>query len=133
MSVQMKIKTRDDVKKVIRAKRRGEPKTLGRVGAITRGAMKRTLGRPTKKPRAPGRPMSSPTKRAKKGILFSVNERRGVVQIGPSIRMVGLSANAHEFGKNFKGNAYEARPFAKPTIEQMAPKAPRFWANSLKE
>lgn len=130
-AVGLKIRTRLDVQRLLRAKKRSEITTLPRVGAYVRTTMKRKIGS-RKSPRGPGSPMTSKTGRARRSILYAVLKARGSVIIGPSARFVGRSAAAHEHGKKYKGDHFKARPFATPTLESSIPKLGPLWRGSMR-
>lgn len=130
--VKMTVQTRMDVKKVLRKKKRGNLDSLGKAGAYVRTVMSRTIGS-NKKPRPPGRPMTSPTRRAKKSILFHASKETESVVIGPSHRIMGKSMHAHEFGRKHKGVQEPARPFAVPSLEKSQEKLSPFWRGSITE
>ncbi len=50
-------------------------------------------------------------------ILYAVDPNAMSAVIGPVASKVGQSASAHEFGGNFKGEEYPARPFMRPAMD----------------
>lgn len=129
--VEIKVRTRMDVQKVLRRSRRGGLDSLGRAGAYLRTVMKRTLGN-RKNPRAPGQPASSPTGHARRSILFAVDKRSESVIVGPSYRRVGRAMYAHEFGRKHHGQKFPARPFAGPALQKALPALSPFWQGVIK-
>lgn len=78
-------------------------------------------------PSAPGTPPHTHTQRitkkgkVRKGVLpkaIVYASKRGEAVIGPRKSVVGLSAAAHEFGGEFKGEQYPERPFMGPALEE---------------
>lgn len=128
--IEVKIKTRDEIPKLMRKAKRANLDSLGKSGAYTRQVMKSKLTK-RKKPRPPGQSVASPTKRARKSILFAVDKIDDSVVIGPSANLVGRVMSAHEFGTPYKGDKIKARPFAGPALEKATPKLAPFWRGSV--
>ena len=128
--IRLEVRTRSDVKKVLRRRRRQEPRNLSYAAAYMRRVMKSVIGK-NKKPRAKGQPMTSTTHRAYKSIIYAVDKVREVAQIGPSYNLVGRSAMAHDQGTRFRGQRVERRPFRGKTLEKGAPKLASFWRGSI--
>jgi hypothetical protein len=126
----LQVRTRSEIPKVLRAAKRAKITSLGRAAAYTRGVMRNTLGR-RKTPRPPGQPAASPTNKARRSVLFYYDRVKEVAIIGPSYRMVGRVMYAHEKGKRYKGDKFPARPFGEPTIRKAAPKLSEFWRGSV--
>lgn len=126
MPVEIRVRTRSDVQKVLRRARRANLDSLYRAGAYLRTVMKRTLGR-RKTPRAPGKPATSPKGYASKSILFAVDSRRESVIVGPSYRRVGRVMHAHEVGGKHHGQRFPARPFAGPSLDKARPALAPYW------
>ena len=67
-------------------------------------------------PSAPGKPVATRGKRGNvKASIFAAIEADNAI-IGPRYSMVGLSMEAHEFGKQFKGDSFAARPTSGPGL-----------------
>lgn len=126
----LQIRTRSEIPKVLRAQRRGNIDSLGRAGAYQRAVMQNTIGR-GKKPRPAGQPATSPKGFARRSVLFYVDKVRDSVIIGPSYRIVGRVMHAHEKGSKHKGQKMPARPFAGPSVQKAAPKLSQFWRGSV--
>lgn len=126
----IEVRTRLDVQKILRAKRRGNPDSLVRAGAYLRRVMRSTIGR-TKKPRAAGKAMSSPTGSARRSILFGVDKRNDSVVVGPSVKLFGKAGQYHEFGRKRYGRKYPERPFAAPSLTKSKDKLDQFWSGSI--
>lgn len=130
--VGMKVKTRDDIPRVLRAAKRAKIDSITRAAAYTRTVIKRKIGR-RKSPRAKGQSMTSPTGRGTKSIVFAADRKSETAIIGPTHRVVGRSLSAHEHGGKYKGDKIAKRPFAEPGLEAAAPKLDDFWRGSLKK
>lgn len=130
--VSMKVKTRDDIPRVLRAAKRANIDSITRAAAYTRTVIKRKIGR-RKSPRAKGQAMTSRTGRATKSIVFAADKQNQTAIIGPTHRVVGRSLSAHEHGGKFKGDKFDKRPFAQPGLEAATPKLDSFWRGSLKK
>jgi hypothetical protein len=67
----------------------------------------------------------------KRAILYSVDEAEETAVIGPSIDKVGTSGKAHEFGGDYKGTEYPARPFMGPALKKNLRNIPLFWTSQI--
>jgi len=95
--VGMKVRSRMDSRKVVRASRRGSIKSLGQAGAYLRGIAKRSIK--VSKDSAPaGHQPHSRKGRLKGAILFGVEKEQQRVVIGPTVTAVGRIGRTHEFG-----------------------------------
>ena len=81
---------------------------------------------------APGTPPHSRRGSLKRALLFGVDKKRSTVLIGPSVKFLGSSLTAHEFGGVYRRERYQRRPLMGPTLQQTAPKISKFWENSVK-
>ena len=52
-----------------------------------------------------------------RAILFDVDRAAAIAVIGPVASQVGASGKAHEFGGEFRGDAFEPRPFMGPALD----------------
>ena len=104
---------------------------LRRMGAYVRRAAQHKV-RTSEKPSRPGTPPHSKTGALKRGILFGVDRRTGSVVVGPSIRFVGTSMQAHEFGGGYKRERYPKRPLMGPSLRESAPHLAKMWENAVK-
>ena len=77
-----------------------------------------------------GKPRKGQLQRA---ILFDVDKTALYAVIGPRFSVVGTSAAAHEFGGEYKGEQYPARPFAEPALENNLDRFLHEWQYSIGE
>ena len=82
-------------------------------------------------PSNPGEPMHTKFGAAKKAIMFAYNEVAGKVTVGPDFDKIGLIGHAFEFGGNFRGFNYAARPVMGPALEKLKPRLEKFWYDSV--
>ncbi len=68
------------------------------------------------KPSEPGTPPHSKEGALPAAILFAVDAATLTAVVGPTRRKVGLAGKAHEFGGEFRGENYPARPFMAPAM-----------------
>lgn len=85
----------------------------------------------------PSRPGSPPTTRGRgrknlRGAIFTDANFETAV-IGPRSSWVGDSSEAHEFGKNRKGQRYPKRSFMYPALAAAAPRFAADWAGTIGE
>ena len=104
---------------------------LRRMGAYVRRAAQHKV-RSSEKPSPPGTPPHSKTGALKRGILFGVDRRTNSVVVGPSVRFVGTSMQAHEFGGGYKRERYPKRPLMGPSLRESAPHLAKMWENAVK-
>jgi len=79
----------------------------------------------------PGRPPHTRRRRLPKSILYDVDKRREEAVIGPAYHMAGTSGKPHEFGGEYRGGQYPARPFMGPALTAVADQIPRQFAGML--
>ena len=65
---------------------------------------------------APGEPPHTRRGQLKRAIRYDATKDGAV--IGPLASMVGVSAEAHEFGGSFRGSTFPERPFMGPALER---------------
>lgn len=65
----------------------------------------------------------------RRAIRYAANKDGAI--IGPLASVVGLSAEAHEFGGRYKGNEYPERPFMGPALERAIPRFAGSWQGSI--
>lgn len=84
---------------------------------------------PGKPPRTRGR------KRLRESVLYAVHPAGDEAVIGPSRSMIGPAGAAHEFGGEFRGDDYPARPYMGPALSKAASggKLAAHWRNSIKQ
>lgn len=84
--------------------------------AVQVGVKKTSRKRARIQPSTPGTPPHTRFGQLKKAIVY--DSKRGEAVIGPRKSVVGLSAEAHEFGGMFKGEEYPERSFMGPALQQ---------------
>ena len=104
---------------------------LRRMGAYIRRVAQSKL-RQSRNPSQPGEPPHTRRGALKRGILFGVDRRTGSVVVGPSIRFVGTSMQAHEFGGGYKRERYPKRPLMGPSLRESAPHLAKMWEDAVK-
>jgi hypothetical protein len=129
--VKLKVKTRDQTKKVLSKAKKGNIKSLGHAGAAVRLTARRRIRR-SKKPAAEGSPPHTRRGQLKRAIAYAVEKDKGRVVIGPKQEIVGTSGKAHEFGGRYRDEQYEQRPFMGPALEKVQDRLPALWANSVR-
>jgi len=106
--VRVKVRSRMDRRKVVRATRKGSIKSLGKAGAYLRGIARRSI-KVSAEPSAPGHQPHSRKGRLKDAILFGVEKARQGVVIGPTVTAVGKIGRTHEFGGTEPAKKRKAR------------------------
>ena len=104
---------------------------LRRMGAYIRRVAQSKV-RQSRNPSQPGEPPHTRRGALKRGILFGVDRRTNSVVVGPSIRFVGTSMQAHEFGGGYKRERYPKRPLMGPSLRESAPHLAKMWENAVK-
>ena len=104
---------------------------LRRMGAYIRRAAQSKV-RQSRNPSQPGEPPHTRRGALKRGILFGVDRRTNSVVVGPSVRFVGTSMQAHEFGGGYKRERYPKRPLMGPSLRESAPHLVKMWENAVK-
>ena len=104
---------------------------LRRMGAYIRRAAQSKV-RQSRNPSQPGEPPHTRRGALKRGILFGVDRRTNSVVVGPSVRFVGTSLQAHEFGGGYKRERYPKRPLMGPSLRESAPHLAKMWENAVK-
>lgn len=107
------------------------------VDSIQRGSPAPTNGKKRSRkvaklvPSSPGSPPNTRFGQIKRSIVYFA--AKGEAVIGPRFSIVGESATAHEFGGNFKGEDYPARPFMGPALDSNLTKFGSSFAGSIGE
>lgn len=104
---------------------------LRRMGAYIRRVAQSKV-RQSRNPSQPGEPPHTRRGALKRGILFGVDRRTNSVVVGPSIRFVGTSMQAHEFGGGYKKERYPKRPLMGPSLRESAPHLAKMWEGAVK-
>lgn len=79
----------------------------------------------------PGTPPHTRAGQLPRAERYDVDKSAEVAVIGPRFSVVGTSAEAHEFGGEFRGEHYPARPFMGPALEKNKDLIPTFWASEV--
>jgi hypothetical protein len=96
--------------------------------------------KPVEGPSRPGTPPHTHTQkltrkgRVRKGVLpkaINYSAEKTTAVIGARHSVVGLSAEAHEKGKFFKGHKFDERAFMVPALEREAPNFANSYAGSI--
>lgn len=137
LSVLIRIASRMD--KVATAAQRAKYRNLQHAAASIRKTMIGSI-EPSDEPSPPGKPPHTRRRVSKKGKALKGHLPRSIVYhvsdtavIGPRYSIVGDSAKAHEFGGEYKGQEYPARPFAFPALEDNLDRFASEWAGSIGE
>ena len=110
---------------------RASKEVLKRMGAYVRTAARRKV-KTGEKPSVPGTPPHTRHGALKRGILFGLERGGASVVIGPSEKLVGTSASAHEFGGAYKKERYPKRPLMGPALKESSPHLARLWQDAVK-
>jgi phage gpG-like protein len=70
------------------------------------------------RPSAPGEPPHTRRGQLRRAIVYAVDAQEQTAIIGPRESVVGVSAEAHEFGGEFRGEKYPERPFMGAALEE---------------
>lgn len=134
--IELKVKTRSDVKKVLRAEERARKRNLYQTAGLLRTTAARSIRIQGKtvgtKHGKPGKPPKTRLKALKHAIAFHVNQSKTSAVIGPLGSKVAGIGGVHEFGKFYKGHKYKQRPFMGPANEKVAPIYGKKWRGSIK-
>lgn len=121
--------TQDTTKNVQQAVDKAAFRNFGHAGASISKDVKSSLEK-TDGPSAPGQPPHTHKGAFMRRAIRYAATKENVV-IGPCESVVGLAGEAHEFGGEFKGAEYPARPFMHPALERGAPRFAGSWAGSV--
>ena len=125
------IKTMFNSLTVERKAKDGSIQALDHAAAAIRLTARRSIRRSAKYS-DPGTPPNTRKGQLREAILYAVEKENATAVIGPTFEAVGLSATAHEFGGEYMGDRYPARPFMGPALEVIRPRLPGFWEGSVK-
>lgn len=84
----------------------------------------------SEEPSPPGSPPHTREGQLRRAIVFSVGESDAIV--GPRASVVGPIGELMEFGGEFFGQDYEARPFMGPALEEAIDDFAGQWSGSLR-
>lgn len=123
------VKTEDSTRKVEQAEEKARFRNFGHAAASVSRTAKLSIIR-ADGPSLPGEPPHTHRRVfLRRAIRYAANKQGAV--IGPVKSIVGLSAQAHEFGGRYKGVEYPARPFMRPALEKSAPRFAGSWRGSI--
>lgn len=95
---------------------------LFKPSAVTERRVIGSTGRRRKKkfykPSPAGSAPGTATGRLRRSIFFEADDRAKSFFVGPRASTADQVAKAHEFGGNYKGQSYPARPFMKPALDK---------------
>src|SRR5262245_56259311 len=128
--VGVKVKTKDETKKVLAKARRATIQNLGHAGAAIRLTAKRSIRR-SKRPSAEGEPPHTRKGKLRNAIAYAVEGQNQVV-VGTEHDKLGTAGAAHEKGGRYKRQRYPKRPFMGPALEKNRDRLPKLWADSVK-
>ncbi len=127
----VKVTTQSNVKPVLAKVQRAEIGNLGHAGAAVRLVARRSIRRRRQKS-APGTPPHTRRGQLKRAIQYAVEKENDLVVVGTSAEVVGRAGSAHERGGRYRRQKYDRRPFMGPALENITPRLPKLWANSVK-
>lgn len=127
----VKVKTRMDGKRVVKAAQAGSIKSLGHAGGALRMTAKRSIKR-AKAGSPEGTPPHTRKGQLRRAILYAVEKSKQSVVVGPDVSIVSTAGTAHEFGGRFRGERYPKRPFMGPALQKTKDRLPKMWAGSVK-
>jgi hypothetical protein len=122
----------DETEKVAKAVQKATRLALRKAAyAIFRTAQEsiQTAGGPS----PAGEPPHSRRGQLRRAERYDVDDAAEIAVIGPRFSMVGTSAEAHEFGGEYKKEQYPKRPFMGPALEKNRALIPAFWQGEVTE
>ena len=126
-----KAKIKFDAKKIAKAAKRGNIKSVDHAAAAIRLVARHSIRQSPKKSRA-GRPPNTRKGRLRSAIKYAVSKSPPSAVIGSDVEVAGTSGKAHEFGGKYKRERFDRRPFMRPALENVKPRLPAFWKNSIR-
>lgn len=126
----VKVKTSDRTKRVKAAADKATFRNFSHAAAsIRKDAVQSIEVSPDPSP--PGDPPHTRRRLLPRAVRFAV-DREGAV-IGPAASVARQVGNVHEFGGQYKGEQYPARPFMFPALERAMPRFAGQWKGSIGE
>jgi hypothetical protein len=95
--VRVRVRVRDESRRVVRAAKAGSIQSLGRAGAYIRGIARRSI-KVSPNPAPAGHPPHTRKGRLKNAVFYSVEKGQERVVIGPTVSEMGRVGHTHEFG-----------------------------------
>jgi len=126
-----KAKIKFDAQRIAKAAKRGNITSVGHAAAAIRLAARHSIRKSPKRSRA-GTPPNTRKGRLRSAIKYAVGKSPPSAVIGPDVEVAGTSGKAHEFGGRYKKQRYEKRAFMGPALENVKPRFPAFWKNSIR-
>ena len=124
----MSVKVEMDTKPLTKAVDDSAFRNLGHAAASIRKTAIESIQQ-SAYPSAVGDPPHTRRGALPRSILFAVDSEGAV--IGPSFLAIVDVAAAHEFGEEFRGTQFPARPFMGPALEQNLDRFASQWAGSI--
>lgn len=127
--VEVKVKTTDDMNKVKSAASDAAFKNFRHAAASMSKDVKASLetAEGASHPGAP--PHTHRGAYLRRAIRYEADGDSAIV--GPTFAAVGLAGSAHEFGGDYKGSEYPARPFMGPALLRAIPRFAGSWQGSI--
>lgn len=116
----------DDVLNAVKSRVRD---SMAHLAAKIRLAAQASI-RTSKEPSPPGSPPHTREGQLRRAIAFDVGDSDAIV--GPRASVVGQIGELMEFGGEFFGREYEARPFMGPALEEAVDDFAGQWSGSLR-
>lgn len=113
--------------RIRQGKLRGIMGAAAYVRAVIRNSIRSRPG-----PSTEGNPPHTHKGTLKKAILYFVDKRSQTALIGASRQIVGVAGAEHEHAVAWRDDHFEERPFARPGLENAAPKLPSKWAGAIR-
>jgi hypothetical protein len=114
-----------------RAARKARERTLRMTAARIRRASIASIEQ-LKGPSQPGRPPHTHKRTfLRRAIAYSLDMNRQGAVIGPRAAVVGRAMEAHEYGGDYKGKQYPARPFMNPALRLHVAGFAGSWSGSI--
>jgi hypothetical protein len=126
----LKVQIEDRFKRVEKAANDAAFRNVGHAAASISKDAKATIEK-SDAPSQPGEPPHTKKNQLKRAIRFAA-EKDGAA-IGPMFSIMGTSAEAHEFGKQYKGQDFPERPFMGPALERALPRFLQSWQGAVTE
>jgi hypothetical protein len=134
--IDYRVKIVDETKRVENAAARSAFRSLGHAA----GSIRKTAIASIEVSSDPSKPGEPPHTRPGKGgralkrsIAYDVEQSKLSAVVGARASVVGESGRAHEVGGEFKGDAFEKRPFMVPALDEQLDRFASDWAGSIGE
>lgn len=128
----MSVEVDDELDKIAKAVDRSIYRNIRHAAFSIRKYIQQSIKRSVD-PSAPGEPVATRGRRGNvKNSIFAAVENDNAI-IGPRYSFVGVSMEAHEFGKSFHGQDYPARPTSGPALDANQSRFAASFAGSIGE